>query len=453
MPPRSTATALVRAALAGAVALLLVLPTAVGADDAPSVAGPTTTTVDPPTTLPPTTLPPTTSTVADGPGAEGGATVTAVDEASYRDALDALSTAPSGPNTLVLAADIVVDDGTDPTYTGTADLVVEGGGHTLDGAGVGRLLAVDSPAGTDVTFRQVTLTGGRTSGDGGAVVGADGVRLAFEQATLSGNRAGGDGGAVATSGQLGMEDTTVEGNAAPDGAGGGASAADAVGLTRVTFAGNRARTGGALSSTGDAGLIDATVTANVATARGGGLHVGHRLYLVYGTIVANAAPVAANLDLVRRPSVLGTVLADPAGGGTNCDPTLPFRATDSFSDDTSCGGTAAGWAGTEGDDPLLGPLADNGGLTRTMLPAPESPLVDVIDPLPFWAGPMFSCTTFDDQRGVTRPQDGNGVPETGGATYGPYGPATEWCDIGAVEREAPPAPPAGPTPVAPRFTG
>ena len=44
MPPRSTATALVRAALAGAVALLLVLPTAVGADDAPSVAGPTTTT-------------------------------------------------------------------------------------------------------------------------------------------------------------------------------------------------------------------------------------------------------------------------------------------------------------------------------------------------------------------------------------------------------------------------
>lgn len=384
---------------------------------------------------------------------EGGATVTAVDEASYRDALAALSTAPDGPNTLVLGADIVVDDGTDPTYTGTADLVVEGDDHTLDAVGTSRLLVVDGPVGTDVTLRRVTLTGGRASGDGGAVLATGSAGVAFEQATLVANLAGGDGGAVSTTGHLAMEDTTVEGNAAPDGAGGGARAADAVGLTRVTFAGNRAGTGGALSTTGDAGLIDATVTANVGTVRGGGLDVGHRLYLVYGTIVGNSAPVAANLGLVRRPSVLATVLADPAGGGANCDPTLPFRATDSFSDDTSCGGAAEGWAGTEGVEPLLGPLADNGGPTRTMLPAPESPLVDVIDPLPFWAGPALACTTYPDQRGVSRPQDGNGRPETGGITVGPYGPATEWCDIGAVEREAPPAPPAAPTPAAPRFTG
>lgn len=443
MPPRSTTRAMVSTALAAA-AVLFVVPATVGADDTPTGAGPTTSAAGGPTTEP---------TAAVEAGVEAGVTVTAVDEASYRDALVALSTAPTGPNTVVLAADIVVDDGTDPTYTGTADLVVEGGGHTLDGAGAGRLLAVDSPVGTDVTLRQVTLAGGRTSGDGGAVVATGGAELSLESTTLSGNRAGGDGGAVSTSGHLAMADTTVEGNAAPDGAGGGVSAADAVGQTRVTFARNRARTGGALATTGDAALVDVTVTANEATDRGGGLHVGRRLSLVYGTVVANAAPVAANLDLVRRPSVFATVLADPAGGGANCDATLPFRATDSFSDDASCGGAADGWAGTAGVDPLLGALADNGGPTRTMLPSPESPLVDVIDPLPYWAGPTFSCTTFDDQRGVSRPQDGNGRPETGGATVGPYGPNEVWCDIGAVERGAPPAPPAAPTPARPRFTG
>src|SRR5690606_1599779 len=121
---------------------------------------------------------------------------TAVDEVTYRAALEVLSTAPSGLNTIVLAADIVVDDGLDPLYTGTADLVIEGGGHTLDAAGANRLLAVDAPAGTGVTLRGLTLTGGRTGGDGGALVVRGGAGLTVEGATLVGNRSGGEGGAV-----------------------------------------------------------------------------------------------------------------------------------------------------------------------------------------------------------------------------------------------------------------
>jgi len=57
-------------------------------------------------------------------------------------------------------------------------------------------------------------------------------------------------------------------------------------------------------------------------------------------------------------------------------------------------------------DPLLAPLADNGGPTRTQLPAANSPAID--------AGNSTSCASAD-QRGVSRTQ--------GGA-----------CDIGAVER-------------------
>jgi len=55
--------------------------------------------------------------------------------------------------------------------------------------------------------------------------------------------------------------------------------------------------------------------------------------------------------------------------------------------------------------PLLGPLADNGGPTKTFLPGSGSPAINSGDP---------SCAGTD-QRGVARPQ--------GGA-----------CDRGAVEQ-------------------
>jgi hypothetical protein len=58
-----------------------------------------------------------------------------------------------------------------------------------------------------------------------------------------------------------------------------------------------------------------------------------------------------------------------------------------------------------GVDPLLGPLASNGGSTLTMLPLPGSPAIN--------AGTNAGCPAYD-QRGVKRPQGGT-------------------CDIGSVE--------------------
>jgi hypothetical protein len=60
---------------------------------------------------------------------------------------------------------------------------------------------------------------------------------------------------------------------------------------------------------------------------------------------------------------------------------------------------------------LTGPLADNGGGTRTFLPLPGSPLID--------SGSNGLCVG-DDQRGIARPLDGDG-----------NGTAT--CDKGAAE--------------------
>jgi hypothetical protein len=62
-------------------------------------------------------------------------------------------------------------------------------------------------------------------------------------------------------------------------------------------------------------------------------------------------------------------------------------------------------------DPLLGPLADNGGPTQSHLPGPTSPAIDAVP-----SGTTGLCPGLGtDQRGVARP-------------------AGAACDIGAVEQ-------------------
>lgn len=76
-----------------------------------------------------------------------------------------------------------------------------------------------------------------------------------------------------------------------------------------------------------------------------------------------------------------------------------------------------------GSPPLLGPLTDNGGPTLTHLPLELSPAIDAANPAVPGSG--GNACVADDQRGIVRPQDGDGN-------------ATALCDMGAVEIEPPP---------------
>ena len=81
---------------------------------------------------------------------------------------------------------------------------------------------------------------------------------------------------------------------------------------------------------------------------------------------------------------------------------------------------------------ILGPLADNGGPTKTHALPAGSPAIDGV--------PLALCATNTDQRGAPRPRDGDGN-------------AVAACDIGAFESESllpPPPPPPPPPPQAPR---
>jgi hypothetical protein len=208
----------------------------------------------------------------------------------------------------------------------------------------------------------------------------------------------------------------------------------------------------------DLTISNSTITANAAESIAqpsvaGGIEElsGWSTKLAFSTVSGNAADVGANVairpglpDYPNSPSGgtvsnTASVFTDPQGGGSNCDAVTLSESAYAYVTDDSCGTTAR-------PDPQLGALADNGGPTLTMLSAATSLLLD-------WV-PTPDCLAHVtiDQRGIARPQ----------------GTA---CDIGAVEREAPPDPtptPAGPLPGAaaadgptataavvaePRFTG
>jgi hypothetical protein len=124
------------------------------------------------------------------------------------------------------------------------------------------------------------------------------------------------------------------------------------------------------------------------------------------------AAIRPKVSAVESPSV--TLTATITADNTtlpDCNGAVIDEGYNLASDD-SCGFSAKG--SINSGTAKLGPLADNGGPTETLLPAKGS---DAIDAIPTTAD---SCTTPDaDQRGVSRPQ----------------GPA---CDIGAVEAAQPP---------------
>ncbi|HEY0866824.1 MAG TPA: choice-of-anchor Q domain-containing protein, partial [Fimbriimonas sp.] len=119
-------------------------------------------------------------------------------------------------------------------------------------------------------------------------------------------------------------------------------------------------------------MVDScTFVGNAATVHSGGIRIGQGLLSIRNTIVANnAAPIWADVDGVFTS--LGHNLIRSIDGST-------------------------GWAPSDklGVDPLVGPLADNGGPTLTHALRVGSPALDSADPFQF---------PLTDQRGASRPK-------------------------------------------------
>lgn len=189
-------------------------------------------------------------------------------------------------------------------------------------------------------------------------------------------------------------------------------------ISNSTFDRNRASdTGGALYAGVPVNIVNSTFSGNTAR-RGGGIGSYH-FGSAADNIVANSAfsgnsatDVGSSIATWSGITITGSIFA--GNGASSCSALHAYYSDGevidggyNLSNDATCVSADTSLANT---DPLLGPLTDNGGPTRTHALLSDSPALDRIP-----VGTLGCGTTLTtDQRGVERPQ-------------------REACDIGAFE--------------------
>ncbi|MCC5951363.1 MAG: S-layer homology domain-containing protein [Acidimicrobiia bacterium] len=362
---------------------------------------------------------------------------------SFRAAIATASSADD-PVLITFEEPFEIEVGAEIAYNNDAPLTIDGSGSTLDGQEDGRILYVSN---TELTVMNLTFVNGLSNAAGGALVHdtnfQDGLLTVIDSIFTNNRGAGNLGGAIFArdvevlrstfvdnssfrsggaifASSFFVADSYFENNRA-DGADallgrGGAlfSASDGrFEVTNSTFVGNTAADhGGAIAGAGPVEVTNSTFVGNTAEKNSGGAlwRDGGSFELTYVTLVDNEANLGAHLAPTSGLVSTGSVFGDYEGlNGCNLG-SAATASTYNWATDGTCGFEGPTNV-VDGDDPGLGDLGDNGGVTPTMLPDEDSPLVDAVE----------DCVedVNTDQRGVERPQ----------------GPA---CDIGAVEREVPP---------------
>jgi len=277
-----------------------------------------------------------------------------------------------GPGSLRVAIELVAPDGgtirfadaiagqtitlQSPLIVSNKSLTIEGSatdGMTLSGGGTTLVLFV-APDGV-LVLRNVTVSDGFAAQLGGGINNAG--ELTLDHVTVAGNKVGGtgdsdgNGGGIFTSGPvLSLMNSTVSGNWAEFG-------------------------GGGIYSPGSASieLIHSTVAFNAAGHGGGGVEPHSSSLSVTSTIIANNTGVAGGEDCLLGAGPTGMTLMNL------------FSTASCFTDLAIVA------------DPMLAPLADNGGPTPTHALLAGSPAIDAV--------PTPGCFLADvDQRYVVRPQ-------------------------------------------------
>ncbi len=248
------------------------------------------------------------------------------------------------------------------------------------------------------TLSASTISDNNAAAKGGGILAASGyygvapALLTINESTLSDNRvtntSGSRGGAIFSRiGNLSLRNSTLAGNIA---------ATSGFGFGGAIFV---------EQNTHPITLLQTTLAANTAAERGGGLMI---MSSDSGSVTINAS-LFANTDV---PYSGGGNIAVTTGGITiEGSGNLVYPGTPAAGDLINAAFTIPPGNG----DPLLSPLADNGGPTLTLLPGAGSAAINAL------AATGGACATPLDQRGLIRPD-----PASANVSPTP-------CDIGAVE--------------------
>jgi hypothetical protein len=232
-----------------------------------------------------------------------------------------------------------------------------------------------------LTVQNSVLSGNSATWGGGGSIYNFGT-LTVQTSTLSVNVAYSSGGGIYNGGTLTVQTSTLSGNRAREDYGGGIYNGGTVVVTNSTLSTNSAWDGGGIYNEGTLTVRSSTLAGNSAAYDSGGIRNNEGILSLYNTLIANSP----GGDCINS--------GDIVTGDHSLTTNTGYYA---------CNLTDGANGNIIGVDPLLGPLADNGGGTQTHALLPGSPAMD--------AG--ATCPAAD-QRGIVRPQ---GVA----------------CDIGAFE--------------------
>jgi CSLREA domain-containing protein len=301
-------------------------------------------------------------------------------------------------------------------------------GYASSGAGIyvsGRIgLPFENDYPGVLTLNDTTVTQNVSTADGGGVYLAFDGSASMNRTTVSGNSAASGGGIYFTENacilrsSLSLTDSTISQNVATSFGGGlyisgrSCDGGENVRIGRSTISGNSAAEGGGIYSTYQpAGISNSTISGNTATTgSGGAMVVTADMHLDNVTVASNSSATGGAVQggplIVINTIIANSTGASPAncaGGNVILDSghNLEFPGT-------TC---ALNLASDRHADPLLLPLADNGGFTRTHALLVGSAAVD--------AGDDGIC----NMSGV----DQRGDPRLVGA----------YCDIGSFELVSP----------------
>ncbi|MGB0563200.1 MAG: DUF4347 domain-containing protein [Spirulinaceae cyanobacterium] len=228
----------------------------------------------------------------------------------------------------------------------------------VDGSATSTVFSINDVGGNaNITFKNLTIQNGNVGGSGGGVSNPSSVAtITLEGSTVTGNTAGTGGGIYSQNGNVTLINSTISGNVAT-GRGGGIHAP-----------------GGTITNS--------TITNNTA-ASAGGVGDGGGIYST-GSLTVQNSIIAGNFDnnaINNHPDVSGTFV----DSGNNLIGINEGSAN--FTNSTLVGTLASPL------DPVLGPLADNGGPTQTHALLAGSPAIN--------GGADIASITVD-QRGITR---------------------------------------------------
>lgn len=306
-------------------------------------------------------------------------------------------------------------------------------GISINGNNAGRVFEVSNAT---VVLNSLTITNGEDNNDdnfGGGGVFIYSGNLTLNNCTVAGNSANnscGGGGIYNNSGTVTVNNCTVAGNSANDSWGGGGilNSAGTVTLNQCTLSGNSVNNseigGGGIFNDGTVTINASTLSGNSADACGGGIYnfgleSGASLAINTSTLSGNSAGYEGGGIFNEGEfggsttfvSLLYTIL-NAGASGANIYNDAGTIISDGYNLSSDDGGRFLTATGDQiNTDPKLGPLANNGGPTLTLLPLFGSPAIDAGD----YYGPFAT-----DQRGY---------PRLSGANV----------DIGAVEAQWAPA--------------